>query len=196
VNDCKYLTLSQAEKRNPLWKDGYIKVTQRLDKGNAGVFKFIDNGEVKKIAVREEDKYKQIIKGNHVKMDILAEDVIKNLKSVTANRLFSYVRINLEYQCDFVYINIQTAMKHCGVANRSAIYHAIAELKKQKALMPSGQAGYYFINPFQIWKGAYPEKVIEEAKKRQEQYKANKLDEKTRSKDNANTKQGGAADIC
>jgi hypothetical protein len=196
VNDCKYLTLTQAEKRNPLWKDGYIKVTQRLDKGNAGVFKFIDNGEVKKIAVREEDKYKQIIKGNHVKMDILAEDVIKNLKSVTANRLFSYVRINLEYQCDFVYINIQTAMKHCGVTNRSAIYHAIAELKKQKALMPSGQAGYYFINPFQIWKGAYPEKVIEEAKKRQEQYKANKLDEKTRSKNNANTKQGSAADIC
>ena len=196
MNDCKYLTLTQAEKRNPLWKDGYIKVTQRLDKGNAGVFKFIDNGEVKKIAVREEDKYKQIIKGNHVKMDILAEDVIKNLKSVTANRLFSYVRINLEYQCDFVYINIQTAMKHCGVTNRSAIYHAIAELKKQKALMPSGQAGYYFINPFQIWKGAYPEKVIEEAKKRQEQYKANKLDEKTRSKNNANTKQGSAADIC
>jgi hypothetical protein len=87
-----------------------------------------------------------------------------------------------------VYINIQTAMKHCGVANRSAIYHAIAELKEQKALMPSGQAGYYFINPFQIWKGAYPERVIEEAKKRQEQYKANKLDEKTRSKDAANTK--------
>lgn len=195
MNDCKYLTLTQAEERNPLWKDGYIKVTKRLDKGKAGVFNYIDNGEDKKIAVREEDKYNEIIKGNHVKMDILAEAVIGNLKSVTANKLFSYVRINLGYQCDFVYINIQTAMKHCGAKDRSAIYHAIAELKEQKALMPSGQAGYYFINPFQIWKGAYPERVIEEAKKRQEEYKKNKLNEKKRSKNAADTKQGSPTDI-
>ena len=171
VIDCKYLTLTEAEARNDLWKEGYFRVYVSTSKEVSGTITFLDG---KQQPFVEANKYKDIIKGSHVKLDIRAEKVIRDLSSLTANRLFSLIRLNLKYQSDVVYISISEAMVYCKVKDRSAIYVALKELAKNKVIKKADTTGFYFINPFLIWKGAYPVKVIEEAKLRAAEYNKNK----------------------
>lgn len=178
VNDCKYLTLTEAESRNALWKEGYFRVSPKLSKQPAGTIILLDGTTKPYIEI---DIYEDIVKGSHIKLDVRAEYVIQKLSSLTANRLFSFIRLNVKYQSDVVFIGISEAMKYCGVKDKTAIYDGLRELAKHKAIKKSEVAGMYFINPFMVWRGAYPKGVIDEAKSRTAEYNSNKTIQKFRN---------------
>jgi hypothetical protein len=158
-----------------LWKEGYFRVSPQLSKQPAGTLILLDGTTKPYIEI---DIYQDIVKGSHIKLDVRAEYVIQKLSSLTANRLFSFIRLNIKYQSDIVFIGISEAMKYCGVRDRTAIYDALRELAKYKAIKKSEIAGIYFINPYMVWKGAYPKKVIDEAKARAAAYNSNKTIQK------------------
>ncbi len=176
VIDCKHLTLTEAENRNELWREGFFRVSYKLIKQPSGTLIMLD-GTTKPYV--EIDIYDDIVKGSHIKLDVRAEFVIQKLSSLTANRLFSYVRINIKYQSDVVYVSIAEAMRYCGVKDKTAIYDALRELAEHKVIKKAGMAGVYFINPYMVWRGAYPKKVIDEAKQRAALYNSNKTIQNT-----------------
>lgn len=159
----------EESSENTFW-DEYDMVVIPIVKEGEILEQFNSRGE--KEIVRRAGKIVWVAGGSFTKMFPLLEDVLKKITQIKTRRLVDYIVFNIKKDCDYIDFDLDKLVDYCGLANKKGIYAHIKNLIKLKILLRAkGHYHRYFVNPYMIYSGVYPEDRIEEGKKRKAEKK-------------------------